>query len=146
MRLQVALYIAIFLGFLRRLLRKMLYPYLVGDKLKRRARTHGSKYVLDTYALYVYYEGGGWFRIPHTEIRLGARSPEVNRVNGMLMPVTYSYIDVTNIFVIDFAFYSESDPPVQKLFPMVREKYGQDVLGKLCRYIDDCTDAYRKAL
>ena len=124
----------------------MLYPCNVMENLPRRARTHGSKYAMDTCALYVYYEGVRWYRIPHTEVSMNVQSDEVKRINGLLMEITYNHLDISSNFLIDVAFYDEDDQTVQQLFPRVREKYGEETLSKLWSYIDECLVVYRREM
>lgn len=136
--MRIAVYIAIFIGFLRRVLRKMTTSPRE-RKLKFRAKVG-----MDRRALYMLYEGKTWYCIPYTDVEMTDVDSEESRIIGLLMPVSHKYSHLPGNCLAMVAVYDEDDPELPKLFPEYRQKYGPDKLGELCRYIDECLVIYRR--
>ena len=121
--MRIAVYIAIFIGFLRRVLRKMTRAPRE-RKLKFRAK--GGMSCL---ALYMLYDGNTWYCIPYTDEERPDVDAEERRLNGLLSPVVKKYNHLPGNCLAVVAVYDEDDPELPKLFPEYRQKYGPDKLG-----------------
>ena len=136
--MRIAVYIAIFIGFLRRVLRKM------NGATRERKLKFRAKVGMNRRALYMLYEGKTWYCIPYTDVVMDDAEDKERRLIGLMAPVAEKYMHLPGKCLVMVAVYDEEDPEIPKLFPEYRKKYGPDKLGELCRYIDECLVIYRR--